>query len=291
MIVSDKPLSFATRIARAAASITLAAAMIFTAATATAQDNEIPEDLEAGLFMQKCFSCHQGLLTGQELTNTHQRTRESLEETVHRMQQYTGPLPEEQITQLVDLMKDEEFVFRIEEAKLVQEERQHAQTEELSAEGEVDGYAMLFMRSCAGCHNIGLGNASGIDLIHTLNQDSAQVRASVVRMQMQAGPLTDGQIDGLTALLQDQDRVSRLASVGFKNAAELQGKGETTEDAASSPQDTTGTTATTADQPQPGVKAEAHATSNFPTGMIIGLLLTTVIAAIGCYFFVWRNED
>lgn len=291
MIVLKKPLLFTTRFA---ATVTLAVAMVFSTAAAVAQDNEIPEDLEAGLFMQKCFSCHQGLLSGQELTNTHQRTRESLEETVHRMQQYTGPLPEEQITQLVDLMKDEEFVFRIEEAKLVQEEKQHAQTEELSAEGEIDGYAMLFMRSCAGCHNIGLGNASGIDLIHTLNQDADQVRASVVRMQMQAGPLTDGQIDGLTALLKDQERVSRLASVGFKNAAELQGGSESTESAASSSTGTaSGTTVPAAGQTdsQPGVKAEAHATSNFPTGMILGLLLVTVIAAIGCYFFVWRHED
>lgn len=291
MIVLKKPLLFTTRFA---ATVTLAVAMVFSTAAAVAQDNEIPEDLEAGLFMQKCFSCHQGLLSGQELTNTHQRTRESLEETVHRMQQYTGPLPEEQITQLVDLMKDEEFVFRIEEAKLVQEEKQHAQTEELSAEGEIDGYAMLFMRSCAGCHNIGLGNASGIDLIHTLNQDADQVRASVVRMQMQAGPLTDGQIDGLTALLKDQERVKRLASVGFKNAAELQGGSESSESAASSSTGTaSGTTVPAAGQTdsQPGVKAEAHATSNFPTGMILGLLLVTVIAAIGCYFFVWRHED
>lgn len=291
MIVLKKPLLFTTRFA---ATVTLAVAMVFSTAAAVAQDNEIPEDLEAGLFMQKCFSCHQGLLSGQELTNTHQRTRESLEETVHRMQQYTGPLPEEQITQLVDLMKDEEFVFRIEEAKLVQEEQQHAQTEELSAEGEIDGYAMLFMRSCAGCHNIGLGNASGIDLIHTLNQDADQVRASVVRMQMQAGPLTDGQIDGLTALLKDQERVKRLASVGFKNAAELQGGSESSESAASSSTGTaSGTTVPAAGQTdsQPGVKAEAHATSNFPTGMILGLLLVTVIAAIGCYFFVWRHED
>lgn len=245
---------------------------------------DIPEDMEAGLFMQKCFNCHQGLLTGRELVNTHQRTREGLEDTVHRMQQYAGPLSEEQITQLVDLMKDEEFVFRIEEAKLLQEEQAEAEAAKLAEQGtEADEFALLYMQSCAMCHNFGLGNATGIDLVHTLNMDTAQLRANVVRMQQQAGPLTDEQIDGLTALLKDENRMDRLVAAGHAAPA-----------GTTPPSGETGSSQPSAHQVTEPATAEAqagHAESNFPTGLIIGLIIFTIITAIGCYFFVWRDEE
>ncbi len=197
------------------------AAIICIGGAAYAQAPEADEDIDLGAktFVQNCIRCHGGILTGNDLMNTSLSSIENLTETVHRMQEFTAPMSEEQIVSLVELLKDKEVQFRVEEAQLEYEEVPAGSG--TTAPGQaaavpVDSTAALFIKNCATCHTIGPGSSSGGDLTLTISQPEAVVKANVTRMQVRTGPMTTDQIDQLTALLKDQNRNTRLVSAGYK---------------------------------------------------------------------------
>lgn len=57
--------------------------------------------------------------------------------------------------------------------------------------------AAVFAAKCGGCHTIGQGPLVGPDLLPSKDKDDAEVRASITRMQSQAGPLSAQEIDTL----------------------------------------------------------------------------------------------
>lgn len=199
----------------------LAAAAVLSAGSVFAQDAaDAAADAGASAFLQHCMRCHGGILTGNDLQNTTLSTPENLEGTVRRMKaQYTLPLTEKQVGDLVELLQDKEVKFRLEEAELEQEEAIAAPA---AGEGGTvvpiaqDVYARLFVRSCAGCHTVGGSGSSGGDLAQTKTWAEPRLRQAVSSMQARVGPLTRDQIDGLTALLKDDERDPRLAAAGFK---------------------------------------------------------------------------
>ncbi len=198
------------------------AALIGFGGTAHAQAPAAEDftDLGADTFVQNCLRCHGGILTGNDLMNTSLSSVENLTETVHRMEQFTAPLSEEQTSALVELLKDKEVQFRVEEAQLNQMESAPAITNAgFSGETAADPAATLFIKSCASCHTIGPGTTSGGNLTLTISQPEAVVKANVTRMQVRTGPMTTDQIDQLTALLKDKNRNTRLASMGYKPPA------------------------------------------------------------------------
>ncbi|MBZ0186007.1 MAG: c-type cytochrome [Candidatus Obscuribacterales bacterium] len=56
---------------------------------------------------------------------------------------------------------------------------------------------------CAGCHTIGGGALVGPDLAATKSWDNAKLRSEIKRMEAMAGPLTDTEVDELTAFLKN----------------------------------------------------------------------------------------
>lgn len=200
----------------------VAAALVWTGTAGFAQNADMDAGADAGAsaFLQHCMRCHGGILTGNDLQNTTLSTPENLEGTVRRMKaQYTLPLTEKQVGDLVELLQDKEVKFRLEEAELEQEEAVAAPA---SADGGTvvpiaqDVYARLFVRSCAGCHTVGGSGSSGGDLMQTKTWAEPRLRQAVSSMQSRVGPLTKDQIDGLTQLLKADDRDPRLAAAGYK---------------------------------------------------------------------------
>ncbi|MFN8657402.1 MAG: c-type cytochrome [Candidatus Obscuribacterales bacterium] len=61
--------------------------------------------------------------------------------------------------------------------------------------------ANIFTAKCAGCHTVGKGQLVGPDLLNSKDKDAAEVKASVTRMQTQAGPLTSQEIDALVQFI------------------------------------------------------------------------------------------
>lgn len=189
--------------------------MVMTAFTGHADDMEIDPGAEA--FLKHCMRCHTGILTGNDLQNTVLSTTTSLDKTVRRMeQQHTAPLTEKQIADLVELMKDREIKFRLEEAELMQDGPMDVAGSSASAGIPVDLSAKLYMQNCAACHTIGGGRSFGGDLTHTSGWAIERLRGDVSRMQARVGQMSDEQIDGLVDLLKASDRGARLAAAGYK---------------------------------------------------------------------------
>jgi len=177
-------------------------------------DDMPPDDPDAMLFVNSCLNCHKGVTAGTELINTHSRSLDALKAAVTRMQQYTGPLQEEQIDALVDLLHDPDYKFRIDEARLLKMEEEAAI---IAAGGDnADIFAQLFVAKCAACHTVGGGFSSGGDLVKTVSWQIPQLKTAVKAMESRVGPLTDEQVDGLTELLKDREVKKRLASAGMK---------------------------------------------------------------------------
>ncbi len=82
-----------------------------------------------------------------------------------------------------------------------------------------DPMAALFVNRCALCHTIGGGMTQGPDLASTRNKGFPIVEAAVRRMQMQAGPLEEPQIKGLTELITGADFKKRVDDVRAAKAA------------------------------------------------------------------------
>src|SRR5690606_6917946 len=107
------------------------------------------------------------------------------------MQQYTGPFTETQITDLVELMKDQDFVMRVEEAKLTVEEAEPVEVDIEAVAASDDLTAKLYINKCAECHTIGGDGSSGGDLAKTALWQVPQLRTAVKRMELRVGPLSD----------------------------------------------------------------------------------------------------
>jgi hypothetical protein len=107
------------------------------------------DDPAAMMFVSSCLQCHPGTLTQTELINTPARSVDNLDKAVRRMQQYTGPFTETQIADLVELMKDQDFVMRVEEAKLAAEEAEPVAVNIDAVAASDDLAAKLYISKCA----------------------------------------------------------------------------------------------------------------------------------------------
>lgn len=265
------------------------AVMLSLGGVASAQNAEADEDIDLGAntFVQNCLRCHGGILTGNDLQNTSLSSMESLTATVRRMQQFTPPLSEEQTAALVELLKDKEVRFRLEDAQLELGDDAAANAVAPPAPGQAaaapaDPAAALFIKNCAICHTIGPGFTTGGDLTRTLGQPEAVVKANVTRMQVRTGPMTTDQINQLTALLKDSKRNDRLASAGYKAPA-----APTPTPAASA--STTGGAEKRWIRPITGghVPEETH---GVPMDVLLMSLGMAAVAAAAAYFMAGRDK-
>jgi len=263
----------------------------FTASAQVQMDDMPPDDPDAMLFVNSCLNCHKGVTAGTELINTHSRSLEALKTAVTRMQQYTGPLKEEQIDALVDLLHDPDYKFRIDEARLLKLEEEAAI---IAAGGDnADIFAQLFVAKCAACHTVSGGFSSGGDLAKTATWQIPQLKTAVKAMESRVGPLTDEQVNGLTELLKDREVKKRLVSAGMK----LPVPGETTPQPAGAtglpqstfqiqqtPQPKIPATMTEAERAERLAELEAHKTikpKKVPARRLVTLAILAVLAIIG----------
>lgn len=251
-------------------------------------------DPGAAAFLQNCMRCHAGILTGNDLQNTSLSSPESLSSTMQRMQdQHTGPLPKQQVDDLIELMQDKEIKFRLEEAELEALDDKPA----VAAGATIDKSAALFVTSCASCHTVGGGSSFGGDLTPTINWAEPKLRNAVVLMQERAGKLSDEQIDGLVALLKDSEREKRLAASGYKP------KTSTTPAATAVPMDVNPEDATP-EAHFPGEKrflqlrpttvgvAEHSANKPFmPASLLIQTLALAFVVAVAAFFLTWKSDN
>jgi hypothetical protein len=109
-----------------------------------------------------------GELTGPDLEGAAAMEPETLRSEVERMQDYAGPLSEEEIALLVDLLADPEAAARIEQARGAAEAEEDAAAE-IEAEGSAETGELLFTGErrlaggglpCAACHRAGGGRGT-----------------------------------------------------------------------------------------------------------------------------------
>lgn len=75
-----------------------------------------------------------------------------------------------------------------------------------------------FMDACAACHTIGGGELVGPDLAGVATWTRADLTRAIKRMEPEAGPMSDGLIEDLTALLQDPNAKARLDAAAVASA-------------------------------------------------------------------------
>jgi ubiquinol-cytochrome c reductase cytochrome c subunit len=86
---------------------------------------------------------------------------------------------------------------------------------------QADPYAALYLRICAGCHTIGGGPLTGPDLLPSMRWPREDLRVAVKRMEVNVGPMTDEEVDGLTDLLKSPDVQEKLAAASEQRVAEM----------------------------------------------------------------------
>ena len=73
-----------------------------------------------------------------------------------------------------------------------------------------DPHAVTYLKLCSGCHTIGGGALTGPDLLPSTQWPREDLRVAVERMEVNVGPMTDEEVDGLTDLLKAPDVQQRL---------------------------------------------------------------------------------
>jgi len=124
---------------------------------------ESARDDAAAVYMMKCMGCHTiggGALSGPDLKVTATFPRQTVVDAIWRMQTQVGPLSEEEVTKLTDLLLDPNAADRL----AAQRERvQLREAATLEPPNAAIGEALYFGRtafvnkglSCAACHQAG----------------------------------------------------------------------------------------------------------------------------------------
>lgn len=84
-----------------------------------------------------------------------------------------------------------------------------------------DPAADLFLSRCAGCHTLGGGVLTGPDLAPAAGWPTEDLAKAVERMEKNAGPMSDEQVDDLVALLQDENVQPRLSAARERQVEEM----------------------------------------------------------------------
>ena len=90
-----------------------------------------------------------------------------------------------------------------------------------STPGEGDPYAVTYLKLCSGCHTIGGGALTGPDLLPSTQWPREDLRVAVKRMEVNVGPMTDEEVDGLTDLLKSPDVQQRLDGAREQRIVEM----------------------------------------------------------------------
>jgi len=154
-----------------------AAATAAAPAGAGDQEPEPPEapqqDLAADFFLSRCAGCHtigEGVLTGPDLAPATEWPAADLTKAVERMEKNVGPMSDEQVAALVELLEDEDVKPRLSAARERQVAEMAATLEPPSPE---IGEALFHGRrpfaagglACASCHHAGgAGGNLAVDL-------------------------------------------------------------------------------------------------------------------------------
>lgn len=126
----------------------------------------------AAAFLESCAPCHTiggGPLTGPDLEGTVEMDEGTLRSEVERMQDYAGPLSEERIDLLVELLSSPDAGERVEQARGAAEAAREAKAE-IEEQGSPERGAALFTGArrltagglpCSACHRAGGASRGG----------------------------------------------------------------------------------------------------------------------------------
>lgn len=177
-------------------------------------------DAAARLYADKCSACHTvggGDLVGPDLLSSTEWAADELTKGVKRMEEMAGPLTDDEVRMLVELLKDPQVTARIEGDQQFSEQESAATDEPASAEtgrqlftGEValenGGIA------CASCHRVGSrGGTLAVDLTDSFSRLGRSALLSgieqagypVMRSAYASHPVTRPEALHLAAFLQE----------------------------------------------------------------------------------------
>ncbi|PKN57360.1 MAG: hypothetical protein CVU56_11195, partial [Deltaproteobacteria bacterium HGW-Deltaproteobacteria-14] len=80
------------------------------------------------------------------------------------------------------------------------------------APAAADAAAEAFVMRCSGCHTVGGGPMKGPDLAPSTQWAAADLRVAIKKMEKNAGPLSEADLDQLTGLLKDPELRPRLTA-------------------------------------------------------------------------------
>ncbi|MBI4395935.1 MAG: c-type cytochrome [Elusimicrobia bacterium] len=89
-------------------------------------------------------------------------------------------------------------------------------------EPAADAPAALFISRCSACHNVGRGEASGLDLFPASQWPPADLAGAIQRMEENVGPLDADTVQTLVRFLKDGQAPSRIEAEEKRMETELQ---------------------------------------------------------------------
>lgn len=124
---------------------------------------ESPPDVDAALYLSRCSGCHtigEGAMAGPDLAPSTGWPRPDLELAVRRMQRNVGPMTDQEISALVDLLKSSDVRERLAGERARFEARFRVQMQPASAQ---EGERLFFGAgklsaggmACSACHQFG----------------------------------------------------------------------------------------------------------------------------------------
>lgn len=85
----------------------------------------------------------------------------------------------------------------------------------------VDKPAEYFFYRCAGCHTVGGGKLSGPDLLPSTKWEDVDLKSAIKKMEKNVGPISDVELNDLTAFLKSLNVSTRIAQQKEKVEAKL----------------------------------------------------------------------
>ncbi len=151
-------------------------------------DSEPPEeDLAADFYLSRCAGCHtigEGYLSGPDLAPSTEWPAPDLAKAVERMEKNVGPMTDEQVASLVELLKTEDVKRRLSAARERQVAEMAATLEPASpATGEALFHGGRAFRNagvaCSACHRVGArGGTLAVDLTDSFSRLGEQALVS-----------------------------------------------------------------------------------------------------------------
>lgn len=180
------------------------------------------QDLAADFYLSRCAGCHtigEGYLSGPDLAPSTEWPAEDLAKAVERMEKNVGPMTDEQVASLVELLKDEAVKRRLSAARERQVAEMAATLEPASpATGEALFHGGRAFRNagvaCSACHKAGpRGGTLAVDLTDSYSRLGEQALVSaaenpgfpLMRAAYASHPVTRQEAVHLAAYLEEVD--------------------------------------------------------------------------------------